>query len=243
MNEWKWRTCVNPHAMLEILQSDRTATDRKLRLFVSACCRRLWDWLEAPHQYLLSTLDQHADRRASSQQLNHAAGLAHQKTWSEWWYPNYVTICVDFGANLKEPASAVAARTIALIQQAVQTAARGGNRIAEPTDDNLDVRLRIMSDDPEARAGHFEAAIQSTYLRDIFHGPRPAVLLHHRWRSRRVLELATWIYGDRRFDQLPALAVALEQAGCDNRIILDHFRQPQAHVRGCWALDAILCKQ
>ncbi len=45
--------------------------------------------------------------------------------------------------------------------------------------------------------------------------------------------------------QLPHLAVladALEEAGCTDAILLEHLRGPGPHVRGCWAVDALLGK-
>ncbi len=64
------------------------------------------------------------------------------------------------------------------------------------------------------------------------------------WRTSTVLQLAQGIYDDRTFDQLPILADALQDAGCDKDDILNHFRDPNAtHVRGCWALDLVLGKE
>src|SRR5215213_3315830 len=40
MTDVEWRTCVDPTPMLEMLW-DRKASDRKLRLYATACCRRL----------------------------------------------------------------------------------------------------------------------------------------------------------------------------------------------------------
>ncbi|WP_439623536.1 hypothetical protein [Gemmata sp.] len=58
------------------------------------------------------------------------------------------------------------------------------------------------------------------------------------------MQLARGIYDQRTFDQLPILADALQDAGCDADAILDHFRDPTAtHVRGCWALDLVLGKE
>jgi len=48
------------------------------------------------------------------------------------------------------------------------------------------------------------------------------------------------LYDERDFERLPELADALEQAGCQNPEILAHLRSPGPHVRGCWALDAVL---
>jgi hypothetical protein len=52
--------------------------------------------------------------------------------------------------------------------------------------------------------------------------------------------MAEEIYAARRFEQLPILADALEEAGCTDRMILEHCRQPGVHVRGCWVLDLLL---
>ncbi len=70
--------------------------------------------------------------------------------------------------------------------------------------------------------------------------------------NQTVLRVATTICEERRFDDLPILADALEDAGCDNKDILWHCRnegpwyghvwvkEPPPHVRGCWVLDLLL---
>src|SRR5262249_31778390 len=42
------------------------------------------------------------------------------------------------------------------------------------------------------------------------------------------------------FDRMPILADALEDAGCDNSIILDHCRHAENHEPACWVLALIL---
>src|SRR5262249_31573220 len=42
---------------------------------------------------------------------------------------------------------------------------------------------------------------------------------------------------------LAVLADALEDAGCADAELLGHLRSPGPHVRGCWALDAVLGKR
>ncbi|MFO0824661.1 MAG: hypothetical protein U0792_16345 [Gemmataceae bacterium] len=64
------------------------------------------------------------------------------------------------------------------------------------------------------------------------------------WRSDTALSLAKHIYESRDFAQMPILADALQDAGCDNADILNHCRDTAAtHVRGCWALDLVLGKE
>jgi hypothetical protein len=62
------------------------------------------------------------------------------------------------------------------------------------------------------------------------------------WITSNVKALAQSIHDDRRFTDMPILADALEEAGCDNADILNHCRQAGEHLRGCWVLDALLGK-
>jgi hypothetical protein len=62
------------------------------------------------------------------------------------------------------------------------------------------------------------------------------------WLTPNVLALARLASEERQFDVLPILADALEEAGCTDRIILDHLRRPGPHVRGCWAVDIVLAQ-
>jgi len=91
------------------------------------------------------------------------------------------------------------------------------------------------------------ASKQCSHLRDLF-GPLPfrpislqRAILH--WKDATIPKIVKAIYDDRTFDRLPALADALDQAGCTNTDILAHCRQAGEHVRGCWVLDLILGKQ
>ena len=62
------------------------------------------------------------------------------------------------------------------------------------------------------------------------------------WRDGTVAKLAQTIYDDRRFDLLPILADALQEAGCADSEILQHCHAPGPHVRGCWVVDLLLGK-
>jgi hypothetical protein len=92
-----------------------------------------------------------------------------------------------------------------------------------------------------------EFAAQLPLLHDIFGNPsRPPVVIDLRcinWNSGGVREVAEYIYVERAFDRVPQLADALEDTGCNDSAIVGHFRGPGMHVRGCWALDLVLCKK
>jgi len=85
-------------------------------------------------------------------------------------------------------------------------------------------------------------------LRDIV-GPlpfRPVVLDPSllKWNDRLVVGLAQAIYEERRWGDMPVLADALLDAGCDSEDMLAHcHEQGTVHVRGCWVLDLLLGKE
>jgi hypothetical protein len=63
------------------------------------------------------------------------------------------------------------------------------------------------------------------------------------WNATTIPKIAKAIYMERRFADMPILADALEEAGCDNADILNHCRSGGEHVRGCWVLDLLLAKE
>jgi hypothetical protein len=82
-------------------------------------------------------------------------------------------------------------------------------------------------------------------LREIFGNPFRAARLDADWlRDYRgpARDLAERIYDDRRFEELPHVADFLADAGCQDEELLAHLWWSGPHFRGCWALDAILCK-
>ncbi len=60
------------------------------------------------------------------------------------------------------------------------------------------------------------------------------------WRTETVSALATGIEAERAFDRLPILADALEEAGCDDELLLRHCRECDQHEAGCWVIALTL---
>ena len=93
------------------------------------------------------------------------------------------------------------------------------------------------------RALNAERDAQVLILRDVFHNPFQPVTLDPAWTTPTVVQLARSLYEERRFEDLPVLADALEEAGCRDAAVLGHCRGPGVHVRGCWVLDLLLGKE
>jgi hypothetical protein len=87
-----------------------------------------------------------------------------------------------------------------------------------------------------------ETATQCDLFRELFGNPFRPFVFDPAWRTPLVLTIASQAYQREEFADLPVLADALEDAGCDDRNLLAHLRAATPHHRGCWALDAVLDK-
>jgi hypothetical protein len=198
---------------------------RKGRLFAVACCYRIW-YLLMDHRSrtAVDVAAQYADGLVSEAQLRAAeaaAEAAHRDA---------------FRAKGKRGASAEWAAEFAATSDAWFAAGRASGFASVAAGDPL-------AGDPVPKPAQEESA-QARLVLCIF-GPLPfrLVTVDPYWRTSNVTALAKAIYDDRAFDRLPILADALEDAGCDNADILNHCRQPGEHVRGCWVVDLVLCKE
>jgi hypothetical protein len=219
MTEAEWQTATCPKPMLDFLREE--ASDRKLRLFAVACCRRILQWIaheECRHAILVS--EQYADGEVTQRDCD-AAGDA-------------VSLIADTSKEFVVVASSCAVDW---------TTSTGPNE--------WDVSTWSLAGAMKSAAYHAalvcedqvsEHVKQANCLRDIFGNPFRPVSVEPYWLTSTVLTLATGIYADRAFDRMPILADALQDAGCDNDDILNHCRQPGDHVRGCRVVDLLLGK-
>ena len=81
MTEAEWLAATDAEPMLRFVRG--TATDRKLRLFACACCRRVWDFLPDPRsRAAVEFSERYADRgprgRRGFPAVRRAAGAAHR---------------------------------------------------------------------------------------------------------------------------------------------------------------------
>jgi hypothetical protein len=82
-----------------------------------------------------------------------------------------------------------------------------------------------------------EATAQFHLFREIVGDGWPVDPRWPQWRTDTVRLVALGIHRSQMFDQLPILADALQDAGCDDETVLSHCREVTEHARGCWVLD------
>jgi len=63
------------------------------------------------------------------------------------------------------------------------------------------------------------------------------------WLTKEVIMMAQALFNNSNYKELPYLADALTDTGCDNDELLQHLRSGCDHVQGCWAVDLILGKR
>jgi hypothetical protein len=222
MTEAEWLACDNPMPMLEFLRGK--VSDRKLRLFACACCRRLWHLMpESYSRRAVEASERYADGSAGAQELLSARSEADR-------YMRQVP---------REYAPFVTTDSSA--QRAAEEASRDLPYLAAWNAGDYATEYHAFE-----QAQLAEEVGQSDLLRDLFGNPfRPAPCTHpdwFAWGGGTVPRLAQAIYADRAFDRLPILGDALEDAGCTDADLLTHCRSGGSHVRGCWAVDLLLGK-
>jgi hypothetical protein len=233
MTEAQWLASNDPEAMLDFLSGK--ASDRKLRLFLCACARRLWRFIRLePCRQAVRVAEKYADGQAGEQEREAAYLAARELAWR---------IPDDSNAPLAEVRSdwstAVAVWAAGPSDSFVVSHPSAREKAAIFFDVFFITTAKVVWE-PAARVT--ENNTQASLLRDLFDPFHPVPLDPH-WLTPSVVSLAQGIYDQRAFDQLPQLAQALEEAGCANHAIHAHCRGPGPHVRGCWVIDLILGKR
>lgn len=81
---------------------------------------------------------------------------------------------------------------------------------------------------------------ESELFWEILGFPFLEVCIDPSWRTHAVMTIAAQIYATEDFSQMPKLAEALQEAGCDDLRLITHCQRTAAHVRGSWVIDLIL---
>jgi hypothetical protein len=252
VDEATWLTCADPKPMLEFLRG--RASERKLRLFACACCRRIWDLLDVEKSRLAVEVAEHyADGLAADEELAAARDAASVVARDLRDDADDMPLDVPFKKWLAISIAATAASA------AARTAAPAGHAWWIVADNAASAAARLPPNWPAERsagervAKDAECAAQCHLLRDFF-GPipfrpvtiAPAVLM---WNQSCALKLAQAAYEKRRLPvgpldeaRLAVLADSLEEAGCGDGDVLGHLRAGGGHYRGCFVVDMLLGK-
>lgn len=216
--EEEWLTCTDPLTMIRHLRGK--VSDRKLRLFACACCRRVWDHLsEEQSRKAVEIAEAFAEGKATSEEMKSAySALPHVGS---------MPACVAH-ANADRAARSAASATADIAWSSVYIDEGVGLFVSEGTDQAANRRRGA------------ESSAQCALLREIIGNPFKPVPLDPAWLTPVVIALAREIYDERAFGRLALLARALEEAGCEKAELLVHCREPGEHVRGCWLIDALL---
>ncbi|HUR55291.1 MAG TPA: hypothetical protein VMZ71_14245, partial [Gemmataceae bacterium] len=217
---------THPRPMLEFLQGK--VSDRKLRLFGVACCRRICDSMsQVRSRSLVLVAERFADGLADADELRAAyeeAFAADNDIYVNGGNQYASTAVLGLQQSLGlECVTGEVFNCITICDDRLTTACHDEAKFQE-------LLARLETDEWRA---------QSQLLRDVFGNPFRPVAAEPSWLTSTVVALAEGIYQERAFDRLPILADALQDAGCDNDDVLTHCRSDGLHIRGCWVVDLL----
>lgn len=201
-------------------------SERKSRRIAIAICREYSNYLDKNGRMALQVAELYADKatRDNRRRLDHWHGAAAQ-SWAD--------LRLVSGRS-KTPWAKYYAMRLAVAVSAATGVSAARQCLAYPSS--------VSSTDA------------CVVVRDILH---PFDIYHRKgtepkwssskewnpaWESETACAIARNTYKDRSFEDMPILADALEDAGCEDQAILGHCRNGLDHFRGCWVLDLILGK-
>ena len=210
MTEAEWLAETDPLRLLRGLR-DR-ASDRKLRLFACAGCRRLWWLLRDPRsRTAVEVGERYADGLADVQELAAAAQDARQ------------------AADEAEQARAAGWNAARSAAGTADTPWAAAERVAGSAAFDADLLRHVLGNPfrPPPPLAPSVLRWDGGTVKRLAEGA-----YEQRDRPAGTLDPA----------RVAVLADALEEAGCADADLLRHLRGPGPHVRGCWALDFLLAK-
>jgi hypothetical protein len=246
MTEAEWLTSTDPQAMLAWIQTGGESsnrprnppTDRKLRLFACACCRQVWDSIKSTSaRAVVEVAEKYADGLVKLSGMEAAERLWERRN-AYGYEPTDVLIDICGRASRYIVEHNLARdREVASPIQAALLRDIFGNPFQPVTP-------AAKCSECHGKQGRF-AKVNGGYDSEWIECSKCAGkgILTVAWFTPTVLAIATAIHEDRDFEDMPILADALQDAGCDNDGILSHCRDSGPHIRGCWVLDLILGKE
>jgi hypothetical protein len=225
VDEREWLECNDPHSMLVFLQVKMS--DRKLRLLMAACCRRMWHaWSLDTERPAVELAERFADGEAD------AGAVERFRSGIDWRQPGAAKYAV-YSTLFGDDACRVTGGKLGAVVGC----------------------LGLLADEVALNSvRRVERSAHCCLIRCLFGNPFHPVTIDPAWLAWNgglLRQLAEAAYEQRHLpsgqldpDRLAVLADALEESGCQDQEILGHLRQPEAvHVRGCHVVDLLLAKE
>lgn len=244
MSEDEWLTSTDPVAMVRFVrdatESFRTrwlgwvsgprfrVSQRKWRLLACAVVRRIEGQLREEFRgWAVDTIERAAEGTLHGDGL---LSLAAEVNGAYYDTP-------DLRTRAALVALREAADTLPRDLEDVLTSA------ASAADPLLDASSEAFAEAIREGRHNEEPARQADLVRCVLGNPLGDVQLAPAWvhaNDAAAHRIARSIHDERRYGELPILADALEDGGCDSQAILNHCRALGLHARGCWVVDRIL---
>jgi hypothetical protein len=247
MTEAEWLACADLGLLLRFLKEK--ASDRKLRLFAAACCRRIPCLSELdPFRSAIEILELHADGLAAPELLNqvrqqfHADAQSEERKWLHATDRKTPACCTAYCEANRAYTLAYAAKPSLRddVNLDMMTNYSTQTVLGELTGHKPYVSMPLDDWFGLVQGDHSRLA---ELAREIFGNPFRPVKFAAAWRTDIVEAVAHRIYESRDFSAMPILADALQDADCDSAVILDHCRSSGPHVRGCFVVDLLLARE
>lgn len=224
--ESTWLETSTPQHLLRIVNGLGGGSPRRHRLAAAGCCRLVWDGLSEPLRGFVEVAERYADREIHANDL---------RTAREHCY--VLVSSLDMAEKLVRRGKGHGSPALAVLELLGREAkkALGGAVCCL-----LGILWGGVDWDLDDCPAEPRRSTLCHVLRDVFGNPFRPTPFPRSWQAGPVLAVAESIYAERAFAEMPVLADALEEAGCDDPRILEHCRQPGLHARGCWVVDLVL---
>lgn len=243
----EWATSIDPRPMVDGLTSRRSApaagradsraARRKARLFALACCNRVRAMLKDPASLrAVEALEDYASGTGTLENLIAAGrGVRSGAAGAAYAHPLDHDPLTHFNLAVAQWAPGWAMTRRDFAKEAVAVATAGDSWRAIECFRYTTAAGSFAGADAAA-----ELAAHADLLRCVFGNPARDADFDPAWRTETVYGVAAGIHERSEFGNLPVLADALQDAGCEDDAILTHCRADTPHARGCWVLDRIL---
>ena len=239
MTEAEWLS-AQPALNAMLYHTAVRSSERKLRLFMCACCCRIEpELIDERSKVALAGLAEYSEGNLTPAELQRINALARDAS-DAIEAPLYVDGALVSNAHSNAACAILCATNLDVVGDRLSDAPSSVAFYARSVFSGI-VYERTSDPDEADVADKAEGVIQAEFLRDIFGNPFRPVKFAKAWRTDTVLTLARQMYDARNFGAMPILADALQDAGCEDEAILMHCRDAnQPHVRGCWVCDLVL---